>query len=103
MDLDELDREVAARVSNWQAAGARWEVKRGRVTDKPSSSLCVETGEVLAELVLWVSGEAELIYARVAGGEIVCEHYDITTLASLRGCLDNLEAYTGLRMPPFDP
>jgi len=103
MDLDELDREVAARVSHWQAAGARWEVKRGRFTSKPSTSLCLEAGGVLVELVLWVSGEAELMHVRVADGEIVIEHYDITTLSGLRGCLDNLEAYTGLQMPPFDP
>ena len=102
MDLDELDREVAARVSNWQAAGARWEVKRGRFTSKPSTSLCLEAGGVRAELDLWASGEAGLMRVRVAGGELVIEHYDITTLASLRGCLDNLEAYTGLQTPPFD-
>jgi len=52
MDLDELDREDAARVSNWRAAGARWEVKRGRFTSKPCASLCLEAGGVLAEMGL---------------------------------------------------
>jgi hypothetical protein len=103
MDLDQLDQEVADRISRWQAAGARWEIKRGLVTDNPSTSLRVETVDTLAELVLWVSGEAELMYARVAGGEVVCEHYDVPTSAGLRGCLDDLEAFVGLRVPPFDP
>jgi hypothetical protein len=78
-------------------------VKRGPVTDNPVTSLRLETRDAMAELLLWVSGEAEVMYGRVAGEGIVCEHYDITTSMSLRGCLDDLEGYVGLRVPPLDP
>jgi hypothetical protein len=96
VDLDELDYAVSARVLAWRAAGARWEVIRWPVTDKPASSLRLETADALAELILWVSGEAELIYVRHIEDQPLSDHYEITTTLALNGCLDDLEAHIGL-------
>jgi hypothetical protein len=96
MDLDELDQAVSARVLAWRAAGARWEIIRWPVTDKPASSLRVEKADALAELILWVSGEAELMCVRHIEGQPLSEHYEITTTLGLNGCLDDLEAHIGL-------
>jgi hypothetical protein len=64
MDLGELDDAVSRRTHAWHTAEVHWEIVRWRLTDKPASSLRVESGDALAELILWVSGEAELTYTR---------------------------------------
>jgi hypothetical protein len=96
MYLDDLDRAVSARATAWRAADAQWEIIRWPVTDKPAASLRLETVTALAELILWVSGEAEMIYARKAEGRPVSEHYEITTQLGLSDCLDDLESNIGL-------
>ena len=100
MHLDELDHAVSARGSAWRGAGARWQIIRWPVTDKPAASLRVERADAEAELILWVSGEAELIYARGIGNEPASEHYEITTALGLNSCLDDLETYIDLQAPP---
>jgi hypothetical protein len=100
MNLDELDHAVSARIPTWRHADARWEIIRWPVTDKPAASLRVEKAGAEAELTLWVSGEAELIYARGIGEEPVSKHYEITTALGLNGCLDDLETRIGLQVPP---
>ena len=96
MDLDELDHAVTARVLAWRAADVRWEIIRWPVTDKPASSLRVERDDAMAELILWVSGEAELISVRHIADQPLSEHYEVTTAPGLNGCLDDLEAHIGL-------
>lgn len=96
VDLDELDHAVAARVLAWRAADVRWEIIRWPVTDKPASSLRVERDDAMAELILWVSGEAELISVRHVADQTLSEHYEVTTALGLNGCLDDLEAHIGL-------
>jgi hypothetical protein len=60
----------------------------------------VGRGDAEAELILWVSGEADLIHTRSLGAEPVTEHYEITADLGLTGCLDDLEKYIGLPDPP---
>ncbi len=104
MDLGELDDAVSRRARAWHAAGMRWEIVRWRLTDKPASSLRVEKDDALAELILWVSGEAELIYTPRLEDPPMAEHYEITTAAGLNGSLDNLEVHIGLRaLPNLEP
>jgi hypothetical protein len=102
MDLGELHDAVSRRARAWHAADMRWEVVRWRLTDKPASSLRVEKGDALAELTLWVSGEAELTYTRRMEDPPMSEHYEITTAVRLDGSLDDLEARIGLEALP-DP
>jgi hypothetical protein len=102
MDLDELDRAVAARVPAWRAADVRWQIIQGAVTNKPSASLRAEKADAMAELTLWVSGEAELGYVRGIEDEPLWAHYEITTAVGLNSCLDDLETHVGLRVPPVN-
>lgn len=97
VDLDELDQAVFARTVRWRAAEARWEIARWPVTDKPAASLRVETAVGMAELTMWVSGEADLVYLRHPETEPVTEHYELTAALGLVGCLDDLEGFVGLR------
>jgi hypothetical protein len=62
VDLAELDAAVAGRASAWRSAGVAGEVIRWPVTDMPAASLRVTHGSGEAELILWVSGEAEASY-----------------------------------------
>jgi hypothetical protein len=97
VDLDELDHEVSGRASAWRAADARWDIIRWPVTDKPAASLRVEKADAAAELILWVSGEAELTYTRDSLGEPVSEHYEITTalgLLSRNKCVESGSCWT---------
>lgn len=96
MDLDELDHAVATRASAWQAAGCLWQIIRWPITDKPAASLRIERGDATAELILWVSGEADLSHVPGIHHEPVSEHYEITTVLGLNGCLDDLEMRIGL-------
>jgi hypothetical protein len=96
VDLDALDDAVSARVPAWRAAGAWWEVTRGPLTEKPAAYLRVVRGDAEAELLLWVSGEAELSYARKLETAPVSEHYEVTTELGLNGCLDDLEKSIGI-------
>lgn len=100
MDLNELDRAVSARASAWRAADARWELVRWADTDKPAVSLRVVSAEAEAELILWVSGEADLLHVRDTENQPVSEHYEITTGLGLKACLTDLERHIGLQMPP---
>lgn len=96
VDLDGLERVVFERVLAWRAAAVQWEIIRWSVTDKPAASLRVQRGSALAELILWASGEAELMYVRDGLDEPVSEHYEITAMLGLSGCVDDLERHIGL-------
>lgn len=97
-DLDWLDREVADRESSWRESGATWTVARGPLTDKPAAQLNVETPQCLGELIVWVSGEAEMMWGPTASAteRIHQEHYDLSGSEGLRSCLDDLEHRIGL-------
>jgi hypothetical protein len=96
LDLDWLDREVARREFHWREGGATWTVSRGPITDKPAAQLSVEAPQCLGELIVWVSGEAEMMWGPAKEG-IHQEHYDLSGAEGLRWCLDDLEQRMGLR------
>lgn len=98
MDLDLFAQEVARRAAGWTALWATWEVTHGTQPPKPSKSLRLETTDALAELTMWVSGEADLSWVRpIPDADVRVEHYEITDELGLRGCLDDLEGHVGLR------
>ncbi len=99
MDLGLLDDAVAARRARWEAARVTWEIVRGPVTDKPAASLRAEAPTAVAELTLWVSGEADLTHAGLVPvvTELAIEHYELTSALGLAGCLDDFEALLGIR------
>jgi len=89
-----LDAAVEARRERWAAAGVTWEIVRHPATDKPAASLRAEAPTAVAELILWVSGEADLMHAGLVPviTEPSVEHYEITSSLGLEGCLDDFEA-----------
>jgi hypothetical protein len=93
VDLSLLDNAVEARRARWAAAGVTWEIVRHSVTDKPAASLRAEAPTAVAELILWVSGEADLMHAGLVPviTEPSVQHYEITSDLGLEGCLDDLE------------
>lgn len=98
MDLDLLSQEVARRAPTWTASGASWEIRRGTQPPKPAVSLRIETTDGLAELTIWVSGEADLSWVRPTPDADICvEHYEISGELGLRGCMDDLEGHLGIR------
>lgn len=53
----------------------------------------------VAELLVWVSGEADLIHAELEPRvtDPATDHYDLTTQLRLNGCLDHFECHMGIR------
>jgi hypothetical protein len=98
VDLSLLDDAVEARRARWAAAGITWEVVRHRATDKPAASLRAEAPTAVAELILWVSGEADLTHGGLVPviTELSVEHYEITSDLGLEGCLDDFESRLGI-------
>jgi hypothetical protein len=99
VDLDLLDRAVAARRRNWEGAGASAEIVRCGFDTKPAASLRAESSARAVELLLWVSGEAELTYAELLPQitDPRTQHYDLDTPTDLEACLDDFEVHLGIR------
>lgn len=97
--LDDFDAEVSRRSASWRESGASWEFTRGPETDKPAAWVRIDSPQAGGELIIWVSGEAEMVWARkpFPDGEWGQEHYDLAGTAELQGCLDALERNIGLR------
>ena len=96
-----LDEAVSARAVAWHSGGVRWRIARGPATPKPAVTLSAERPPAMADLTLWISGEAELAWAADSGAEPVTEHYEISSGLGLNACLDDFESYLGLlrRLP----
>lgn len=94
MDLAALHEIADQRRSAWNAAGARWAVTDGPLTDKPAAWLTLSTHQVEGQLTVWVSGEAEMDWGTLERGG--SRHYDLDTRESLGGCVADLEKALGL-------
>ncbi len=49
-----------------------------------------ETDDLLGELIVWTTGEAELAIANPSTGDIDQVHHDLTTTENLDACLNDL-------------
>ena len=94
MDLALLNEVAAERRARWEAAGIGWQVVNGPPTDKPASWLILSGQEVLGQVTVWVSGEAEMDWGTPEdGGE---RHYDLDSREALLACVEDLEGLVGL-------
>jgi hypothetical protein len=61
--------------------------------DNPAASLRAESPSRVAELLLWVSGEADFIHAELLPRitDPTTDHYEMTTAAGLDGLLEDFE------------
>ena len=66
---------------------------------KPAASLRGESSARVVELLLRVSGEAELTNAKLLRRvtDPRSDHYDLATRADLERCLDDFEVHLGIR------
>jgi len=96
MDLDAQDGAVCARAEAWRENGVQWRIRRGPATPKPAANLSVERASAMADLTLWMSGEAELGWSPDADTEPAWRHYEISSALELNACLDDLQAHLGL-------
>lgn len=95
MDIALLHQIASERRAGWERAGVRWAVVDGLPTDKPASWLTLDTANTSGQLMLWVSGEAELEWGTTSvDGQ---RHYDLDSASALRTCVDELESVLGLR------
>jgi hypothetical protein len=98
VNLELLDEAVAARQARWVAADISWEVVRTGADEQEAASLRAESSSRVAELLLSVSGYADLTYAqlepRITDPEV--DHYEVTTPLDLNGCLDDFERHMGI-------
>jgi hypothetical protein len=94
MDLAALHEIADQRHSVWNAAGVRWAVTDGPLTDKPAAWLTPSTHQFEGQLTVWVSGEAEMDWGTLDRGGF--SHYGLDTRESLGACVADLEKALGL-------
>ena len=58
--------------------------------DKPVVKAEFESAGLVGDLLIWVSGEAELSTIRLTDDRVVNKHYDLTTVDDLGVLLDEL-------------
>ena len=89
--LEALSAAVAARVEAWVRLEMRWHTRPIQPNyGKPVVSVDFESSAWLAEVMIWVTGEAELATVRLADGRIVNKHYELAGHSDLEVLLDVL-------------
>ncbi len=99
VDLGLLVQAVAERSPRWEEAGISWQLVHNDGQPKLSVLLRAETPTRIAELIVWMSGEADLIHAELEPQvtDPITDHYELTALVGLNGCLDDFEECMGLQ------
>lgn len=70
--------------------GVQWQLTFGPERDKASAWVDCETDELLAQLIVWTSGEAELAARNIVTGVIDQVHHELASPQELSTCLDDL-------------
>jgi hypothetical protein len=87
--LEALSAAVAVRVETWVRLEMRWRTRPIQPDcDKSVVSVEFESSAWLAEVMIWITGEAELATVRLAGGRIVNKHYELAGHGDLEVLLD---------------
>jgi hypothetical protein len=88
--VEEMRSAIESRLDGWTHVGVRVEIVR----HTPSTSLLARgtSDTALADLVIWSTGEADLIWAVIAkGGDPATDHYEISSALGVEGMLDDLD------------
>jgi hypothetical protein len=92
VDLDDIAVVVAERAASWKRLGVTWDVK----PEDPNHGKAVVVGEFestawLGELLVWVTGEADLgVGQKKVDGCIVNKHYKLASRADLNALMAEL-------------
>jgi hypothetical protein len=100
--LESLAAAVKARAETWATLGITWRVK----PVEPNHGKALIIGRFasagwLGDILIWITGEAELETIRLADGRSINKHYDLTHPADLDILMDDLVALlVEDRVPP---
>jgi hypothetical protein len=89
-DLTQFATAVCAHAPQWERMSIKWQLIFGPERDKSAAWVNCETDDLLGELIVWTTGEAELATASITTGATDQTHYDLTTNEDLDACLDDL-------------
>lgn len=78
VDLTVFADAVAQRRAEWERAGITVRFFRGQETPKPAAWVVLETPPMEGELILWVSGECEMMVGNLETGVIEQTHLDLS-------------------------
>jgi hypothetical protein len=93
IDLEALGPAVRDRAAVWVRLGVIWEIQPVAPNHgKAVVEARFESPAWMGDLMLWVTGEAELATVRRADGRIVNKHYDLLVPNDLNTILDELVA-----------
>jgi hypothetical protein len=91
--LDALGPAVAARAETWERLGLEWRIHPVAPNHgKPVVVSEFESAAWLGDVLIWISGEAELDAIRVGDDQAVSKHYDLTGLDDIEVLLGELGA-----------
>jgi len=88
-DLARFAAAVRDYAPRWERAAIRWQFTFGPGFDKSAAWVTCETHDRAVQLIIWTSGEAELVSGSVAT-DMDNVHYDLVAPADLGTCLDDL-------------
>jgi hypothetical protein len=102
VNLTLLEKAVATRSARWAAAGISWEIVGVGTEAVPAASLRAASPARVAELLLSVSGEADLTYAELEATitDPTVDRCEVTTRIGLDHCLDDFERHLGIDPTP---
>ncbi|MEU5950468.1 hypothetical protein ABZ793_33695 [Micromonospora sp. NPDC047465] len=87
--LEALSVAVTARAETWARLKMRWHARPIQPNyGKPVVSVDFESSAWLAQVTIWLSGEADLDTVRLADDRIVNKHYELTGYGDLEVMLD---------------
>ncbi|MER5326900.1 hypothetical protein [Streptosporangium roseum] len=99
--LDALGSAVAARAETWERLGLEWRIRPVAPNHgKPVVVSEFESATWMGEVLIWISGEAELDVIRVSDDQVVSKHYDLTGLDDLEVLLGELGALLAVDRVP---
>ncbi len=90
LDLAQFAAAVRAYAPRWEREAIRWQFTTGPEHDESAAWVDCETGDLAGQLMVWTSGEAELMAGSLATGVIDQVHYDLAGPQDLSTCLDDL-------------
>jgi hypothetical protein len=99
-DLDLLKEEIDGRSDELLSAGIATTLTRGPMDrDKCAAWVDLTSATAEGQLIVWDSGEAELMVGS-AGGLFTDKHYDLETVTDLKVAIGHLIRLVGDPLPP---